>query len=105
MESTTLIGLLAAFCTTSAFIPQVVQILKTGNTDGISLMMYTIFTLGVSMWLVYGVIMEDLPMILANLITLILACMVLGLTLYKRMGNQKSDKNKAAESAESPVQG
>lgn len=105
MESTTLIGLLAAFCTTSAFIPQVVQILKTGNTDGISLMMYTIFTLGVSMWLVYGVIMDDLPMILANLITLILACMVLGLTLYKRMGSQKSDKNKAAESAESPVQG
>ncbi|MBB1487004.1 SemiSWEET transporter [Oceanospirillum sediminis] len=94
MEPTTLVGLLAAFCTTSAFIPQVIQILKTGNTDGISLMMYAIFTTGVSLWLIYGLIMNDLPMILANLITLILACIVLGLTLYQRM----ADRNKMIDS-------
>jgi MtN3 and saliva related transmembrane protein len=79
MEQTTLIGLIAAFCTTAAFI------IRTGNVDGISLHMYSIFTFGVSMWLIYGLIVQDLPMILANLITFILAASVLGLTIYKRL--------------------
>jgi len=85
LEPITLIGLLAAFCTTASFIPQVLQILRTGNVDGISLQMYSIFTFGVAMWLLYGIIVQDLPMILANLITLILAAMVLILTLRKRL--------------------
>jgi len=85
MDPITVIGLIAAFCTTTAFVPQVVQILRTGNVDGISLQMYAIFTLGVAMWLTYGLIMNDLPMILANLVTLVLASMVLALTLKKRM--------------------
>ena len=85
MEQTTLIGLIAAFCTTAAFIPQVIQIIRTGNVDGISLHMYSIFTFGVSMWLIYGLIVQDLPMILANLIKFILAASVLGLTIYKRL--------------------
>ncbi|MBN3564448.1 SemiSWEET transporter [Aliamphritea spongicola] len=84
MDTTTLIGLTAAFCTTAAFIPQVIQILRTGNVEGISLLMYSIFTCGVAMWLTYGIILEDLPMLLANLITLILALAVLILTIKKR---------------------
>jgi MtN3 and saliva related transmembrane protein len=85
LEDSSIIGFIAAFCTTSAFIPQVLHILKTGNTDGISLLMYSIFTVGVALWLVYGLILGDLPMFLANLVTLILALTVLGLTIYKRM--------------------
>ena len=84
MDATTLIGLTAAFCTTAAFIPQVIQILRTGNVEGISLLMYSIFTCGVAMWLTYGIILKDLPMLLANLITLILALAVLILTIRKR---------------------
>lgn len=84
MEPVTLIGLMAACCTTVAFIPQVIQILRTGNVDGISLMMYSVFTVGVTCWLIYGLALEDLPMILANTITLILAGMVLVLTILKR---------------------
>ncbi len=97
METTTLIGLIAAFCTTAAFVPQVIQIIRTGNVDGISLQMYAIFTFGVAMWLTYGIIMQDLPMMLANLVTLILAAMVLGLTLRKRL------KHKRAPGAQAPV--
>lgn len=89
METNTLIGLMAAFCTTSAFVPQVVQILRTGNVDGISLQMYSIFTIGVGMWLAYGIIMQDIPMLLANLVTFILAALVLGLTVRKRMRNKR----------------
>ncbi|GGO83537.1 hypothetical protein GCM10011348_27550 [Marinobacterium nitratireducens] len=85
MHSITLIGLAAAFCTTAAFVPQVLRILRTGNVDGISLSMYSIFTLGVLLWLGYGIVLRDLPMILANLVTLILAAAVLGLTLRTRL--------------------
>lgn len=84
MDHITLIGLLAATCTTASFIPQVVHILKTGNVEGISLLMYSIFTFGVACWLIYGLILSDLPMILANLITLLLALSVLLLTISKR---------------------
>ncbi|MBV1788035.1 SemiSWEET transporter [Marinobacterium sp. D7] len=84
METTTFIGMLAAACTTISFLPQVIQILRTGNVDGISLQMYSIFTFGVTMWLIYGIAIQNLPMLLANLVTLILASMVLGLTVYKR---------------------
>ncbi|MGB0662949.1 MAG: SemiSWEET family sugar transporter [Pontibacterium sp.] len=89
MENTTLIGLFAAVLTTSAFVPQVLQILRTGNVDGISLQMYSIFTVGVALWLTYGIIVKDVPMLLANLVTFILASIVLGLTVYKRFQQAK----------------
>lgn len=89
MEYTTLIGLAAAFCTTAAFVPQVLRILRTGNVDGISLTMYSIFTLGVTLWLGYGIVLRDLPMILANLVTLMLAASVLALTLRKRLQRRR----------------
>ena len=86
----TFIGLAAAFCTTAAFIPQVIQILKTGNVDGISLSMYSIFTMGVALWLTYAVIIGDLPMLLANIVTLLLASCVLIMTLKKRASSNRS---------------
>lgn len=85
METTTLIGLVAACSTTAAFIPQVAHIIKTRSVEGISLGMYTIFTLGVALWLVYGIIIGDLPMLLANLVTLVLSGTVLTLTISSRV--------------------
>lgn len=92
MEPASVIGLMAATCTTAAFIPQVIQILRTGNVDGISVLMYSIFTFGVACWLTYGLILNDLPMVLANTVTLILAGMVLTLTFIKRR-KIKLDRN------------
>lgn len=77
MNFTTLIGLFAATCTTISFIPQVVQIIKTKNTKGISLLMYIVFTVGIACWLLYGVLLNDVPIIIANTITLLLASMIL----------------------------
>jgi len=77
MNFTTLIGLFAATCTTISFIPQVVQILKTKDTKGISLLMYIVFTLGIACWLVYGILLNDIPIIIANAITLLLASLIL----------------------------
>jgi MtN3 and saliva related transmembrane protein len=77
MNFATIIGLLAATCTTISFVPQVVQILKTKNTKGISLGMYILFTFGIACWLVYGFYLGELPIIIANAITLVLASTIL----------------------------
>ncbi len=78
---TTAIGLLAALLTTAAFLPQVLHTLATRDTRGISLRMYAIFVAGVLLWLIYGLLMRDLPLILANAVTLLLAGAILILKL------------------------
>ena len=74
------IGFLAAFCTTFAFLPQAIKVWKTKSTRDISLYMFLIFTVGVLSWLIYGLIINDLPVILANAVTLILSFFIL---IYK----------------------
>jgi MtN3 and saliva related transmembrane protein len=75
--NTELLGYLAAFLTTTSFIPQAVMTIRTRNTRGISLGMYSIFTFGVAMWLVYGLVINSWPMIAANTLTLALAALIL----------------------------
>lgn len=75
------IGSIAAVCTTLAFVPQVVQSWRTRDLSGISLPMYTIFTVGVLLWLIYGILIQDWPVIIANAITAMLASVVLLLKL------------------------
>ena len=67
-----IIGLLAAFLTTSAFIPQVYKIYKEKKADGISLTMYVILFIGVLLWLIYGILIGSLSIIIANGITSLL---------------------------------
>jgi MtN3 and saliva related transmembrane protein len=74
---TELIGAIAAILTTLSFVPQAVMTVRTGQTDGISLTMYLLFTIGVTFWLVYGLMIASLPIILANAITVSLAMMIL----------------------------
>ncbi|MGZ8271458.1 MAG: SemiSWEET transporter [Methylophilus sp.] len=77
MNFTDYIGSVAAACTTIAFVPQAIQSYKTRDLSGISLPMYFIFTTGVAMWLFYGLLKVDWPIIIANAITVCLAGMVL----------------------------
>lgn len=84
MDLTTIIGLGAAALTTISFVPQAVQVIRTKNTKDLSLSMYVIFTVGVLLWLVYGFLIEDIPIIFCNTITLVLALIILGMKLkYK----------------------
>jgi MtN3 and saliva related transmembrane protein len=76
------IGYIAATLTTSSFLPQAILTLKTRNTDALSLSMYSIFTLGVLFWLIYGVIIGDSAIIFANAITLLLAASILSFKIY-----------------------
>lgn len=75
------IGFVAAALTSASFIPQAVMIIRTRDTRGISRGMYIIFTIGVGLWLVYGIALESWPMIFANVTTLALAGVILALKL------------------------
>ena len=75
------IGMTAGILTTIAFLPQVMQVLKTKSTDDISLVMYITFIMGIVFWLAYGVLLGAWPVIIANIITFILALVVLVMKL------------------------
>lgn len=76
-----LIGTLAATLTTVAFIPQAWMTWKSKRAEGVSLGMYSIFTTGVAMWLLYGLIIGAWPVIIANFFTLALALFILVMKL------------------------
>jgi len=76
-----LIGYCAAFLTTLSFVPQAWLTYRTRDVRGISLGMYSAFTLGVALWLLYGVLMGAWPIVLANAVTLALASVILGMKL------------------------
>ena len=84
MSPTDLIGTLAACLTTVSFVPQAWLSFKTRDVSGVSLSMYSVFTVGVILWLVYGALLGSWPMMIANTITLVLAVMILGMKLRYR---------------------
>lgn len=77
MTVTDWIGSAAATLTTIAFIPQAWRVWRTRHTADISLGMYILFTIGVALWLSYGILLESWPIIIANSFTLLLAGTVL----------------------------
>lgn len=72
-----IIGILAGFCTTASFVPQVLHTWRTKSVEDISLRMYMLLSFGIVLWLVYGFNIGSLSIILANGITLILAISIL----------------------------
>ncbi|CCH50356.1 SemiSWEET family sugar transporter [Pseudodesulfovibrio piezophilus] len=76
-ETMELIGIVAGFCTTASFLPQVIRTWKSRSVDDISLKMYMLFCVGVLLWLLYGFLIGSLSVILANSVTLFLAGAVL----------------------------
>ena len=86
MNTADLIGSLAACLTTVSFVPQAWLTFKTRDVSGVSLAMYSVFTVGVALWLAYGVLLGSWPMVIANAITLVLALMILAMKLvYRRL--------------------
>ncbi len=73
----TALGLMAAVCTTFSFIPQALKIIKTRDTKSISLSMYIVFVSGVFLWMIYGFLKGDLPVLIANAVTLVFAGSIL----------------------------
>jgi len=84
MDVITIIGLTAAFLTTVSSLPQVIKTIRLKETRDISFWMWTFLAVGIFFWLIYGIFKNDLPIILANGISLFLVLIVLGLKIrYK----------------------
>ncbi|MCK5107717.1 MAG: SemiSWEET transporter [Nanoarchaeota archaeon] len=81
MEFTTLIGIIAATLTTSSFLPQVIKTLKTKHTKSLSLGMYSLFTVGVFLWTLYGIKLNDPSIYIANGIVSVFAIIILTLII------------------------
>jgi len=89
VELSELVGYPAAFLTTIAFVPQAWKSWQTRDLSGISLPMYALFTLGVAMWLVYGLAIGSMPVIIANAVTFLLAALVLCLKVMAVFAGQR----------------
>ena len=88
---TDLIGSVAAFLTTVSFLPQAWLSFRTRDVSGVSLGMYSVFTVGVALWLAYGWLLRSWPMVIANIVTLALALAILGMKLVygRKPGRQR----------------
>jgi MtN3 and saliva related transmembrane protein len=75
------IGDVAAACTTFCWLPQAVKILREKRTEGISLVTQSVFTFGIAMWAAYGLLLNNRPLVYANVVTLIFALAILILKL------------------------
>ena len=81
------IGFVAAFCTTAAFVPQLVRVLRLRSAREISLPTFLLFSIGVFLWLLYGIYTGSKPVIASNIVTLVLSLSILILKLrYDREG-------------------
>ena len=81
MHNPELIGYLADALTTCSFVPQALHTFRTRDVAGISLGMYSVFTAGVALWLLYGLALSAWPIVAANAVTLALAGAILGMKL------------------------
>lgn len=83
-DGVTLVGLIAATLTTISFVPQVLRTWRLKETRDISLWMFVLFALGIFLWMVYGFLIGDLPVIAANIVTLFLVMIILFFKLKYR---------------------
>lgn len=77
MSFITIMGFAAAVLTTSSFVPQAIKTIRTKDTRSISFFMYLLFSAGTLLWLLFGIFSDNLPIIIANAITLIFAVIIL----------------------------
>lgn len=84
-----LFGYMAAFLTTVSFIPQAILTIRTGKTDEISFWMYLLFSLGVVCWLAYAIYLKHPGVIIANIITLVLASTILVIKIRNMLRGQR----------------
>jgi len=84
MKYIELIGIFAGILTTSAFLPQIIKILSSKKTEGLSLLTYLVFSTGSFLWLIYGILRCSISIILANSITFILNLIILIFIIINR---------------------
>lgn len=84
MNVITVIGFAAAFLTTVSFLPQAIKTIRTKDTSGISLFMYSLFALGTVGWLLFGLLTNNMPVVVANAVTMVFALVILSYKIKYR---------------------
>ncbi len=77
MNIVTVTGFAAAILTTASFLPQAFKTIQTKDTSGISLFMYSLFAVGTLLWFLFGLFSNNFPVMIANAVTLVFACIIL----------------------------
>ncbi len=88
-----IIGGVAAALTTASFLPQAIKVVRTRETDAVSLAMYTMFTMGVTLWGIYGLMTMQWSIILANAVTVVLASIILTMKVRAVFSSQRVGKS------------
>jgi MtN3 and saliva related transmembrane protein len=98
------IGYIAAALTTGSFVPQAVLTLRTRDVSGISLAMYSTFTAGVALWLVYGLALGQWPIVVANAVTLALAATILTTKLVEDRRQRRERRQRRQNLKDTPAE-
>ena len=85
MTAIELLGYVACALTSASFLPQALMVIKTRKTESLSLTTYTMFTLGVALWLYYGIATQSYPIVIGNMITLAFASIILWITAENKI--------------------
>jgi MtN3 and saliva related transmembrane protein len=89
MDAATLVGGLATLCSTTSFVPQAWKVIRTRNTESISKRMYVVTVTGFSLWLAYGLLLGQWPLIITNGICLVLSGFILLMKILPRHQKEK----------------
>jgi MtN3 and saliva related transmembrane protein len=89
LDAATLVGGLATLCSTTSFVPQAWKVIRTRDTEAISAGMYAVTVAGFSLWLTYGLLLWQWPLILTNGICLVLSAFILAMKLLPRRQKEK----------------
>lgn len=90
MDTATVLGGCAAFCTTVSYFPQLKKCWETGETGDLSLLMFSVLTVGIALWVVYGVLKSDAVITTANAVSLVLLLGILYFKLREIFGRKAS---------------
>ena len=100
MDAMTALGIMAGSLTTLAYLPQVLKTWRSRSADGMSWSMLIILCVGIALWLIYGVYVHDMPLIMANLLTLIFSSAILGVKIrYEAMPKLRAQLSLVTPSA------
>ena len=101
--STTVIGFVAGTITSIAAIPQLVKIVRTRHVRDISIWQPLLLTIGVALWMIYGILINDLPLIIANITPLVCNALLTGMKIhYGRNDSSKAESNFTDKEEETP---
>lgn len=104
VDITDMVGFVAAILTTLSFVPQIILIIRTRRTSGISLLMYSIYVVGIVMWFAYGVMTGSLPLILSQTVTLLITGSILFIAARERITRMGTLRSRAPGEVLEPFQ-